>query len=160
MLFKGKHCFPLSPNPELPAGGQDEADQLRVILKFLGAPDKHSLSFVQSSGTLEHLAGVCQGLPEQAASLLANFQTELPDLDDLLKSMLEFNPCLRPSASELLSHKFFDDIRVADNEASSDKKLRLDVDSDEHFDLDSCNFKFTDEELITKIYSKLQEYKH
>lgn len=50
--------------------------------------------------------------------------------------MLEFNPYLRPSAKELLSLKYFDDVRDDELENSSPFKLNLEVDTDESYDCD------------------------
>ena len=41
----------------------------------------------------------------------------------LLESMLEFNPYLRLTASELLANPYFDDIRVKACEVPSDKEI-------------------------------------
>lgn len=74
---------------------------------------------------------------------------------DLLQKMLEFNPYLRPSARELLEHKYFDPIRVSTNESSAKEKLCLEIDSDVNFDPSTCEFKWTNEQLLDKIHSLL-----
>ena len=55
ILYKGKHCFPLSPNPKNPKGYIDETDQLRIIFETRGRPDETDLGFVQEKGCYDHV---------------------------------------------------------------------------------------------------------
>lgn len=74
-----------------------------------------------------------------------------PALAEILDSMLEFNPLLRKSASELLMHEYFNDIRIPENEVRCEHKLELDIDRDEFFDSTTERFTFTNEELIERL---------
>ena len=57
-----------------------------------------------------------------------------PDLDrvliEMLESMLQVNPYMRPSASELLKNPIFDDMRFKDLEKGCQSKVQLEVDSE------------------------------
>lgn len=57
-LFRGKHCFPLSPKGD---HDSDEKDQMRVILKKIGKQDDDSLSFIQDPGCMDHVETLSHG---------------------------------------------------------------------------------------------------
>ena len=67
--------------------------------------------------------------------------------------MLEFNPFLRPTASELLANPEFNDIRNSSNEVKAKDKLRLLTDNDDAYDTSTSSFKLTKDELKKAIYS-------
>ena len=81
-----------------------------------------------------------------------------PPLADLLDSMLEFNPLFRKTASELLQHEYFDDVRVEENEVRSDLKLELDIDTDEFFNSKTSRFTLTSQELVARLDCILENY--
>lgn len=55
-------------------------------------------------------------------------------MKDILTSLLEFNPYMRPSADELLTKTYFDPIRNLRQEQVKTIKMRLDFDQDGVFD--------------------------
>ena len=67
--------------------------------------------------------------------------------------MLEFNPFLRPTASELLENPEFNDIRNSSNEVKAKDKLQLLTDNDDAYDTSTSSFKLTKDELKKAIYS-------
>ena len=56
ILFKGKHCFPLSPQPENEEDGS--RDQFAVILKKLGRMNDYDFSFIRSEDALDYSKGL------------------------------------------------------------------------------------------------------
>ena len=54
VLFKGKHCFPLSPAPEQAEETQTK-DQMNIILRKSGKMTKFDLSFIRSKDALEYI---------------------------------------------------------------------------------------------------------
>ena len=47
VVFPGNYCYPLTPNPKLPAGSHgDNDDQLAKMLKKIGYLDEGDLSFI------------------------------------------------------------------------------------------------------------------
>ena len=76
----------------------------------------------------------------------------------LLESMLQFNPYLRPSASELLKNPYFDEVRQAAKEKPASNRFRLDVDSDDNFDYETSLFKISKATLLHTIRMKIIEY--
>ena len=123
---------------------------MRVILKTLGTLDDGSLAFIMDSGCKDHVKNLSQGIPPPDASILNKLKCSDKLLVDLLKSMLEFNPYLRPSAKELLHHPVFDEIR-GKIDFVCDFKLLIDIDKDEMYDAETTEFKMTKEELIDQI---------
>lgn len=59
-LFKGKHCFPLSPAAN---DNEDEAlkDQMAIILNKSGKMTDYDLSFVRSTDALDYIQGLNVG---------------------------------------------------------------------------------------------------
>ena len=58
VLFKGKHCFPLSPC----VGEEDTTkDQLAVILQRTGKLTDYDMSFIKSSDALEYVRSMNVG---------------------------------------------------------------------------------------------------
>jgi hypothetical protein len=53
ILFKGKHCFPLSPQADEDDDGS--RDQMAVILQKVGKLTEHDMSFVRSEDALEYI---------------------------------------------------------------------------------------------------------
>lgn len=116
VLFKGKHCFPLTPKVGQNMGDLEESDQVRVILKGLGKQDKDSLQFIRQEGCLDHVRNLSSGLKQNQVAYLGNLKKKEPELAFILQQMLQFNPLLRPSSREILLLPYFDDIRVVNNE--------------------------------------------
>lgn len=79
---------------------------------------------------------------------------------ELLKAMLQFNPYLRPTASELLQHSFFDDVRDPTFEAKSRCRLELNVDSEANYDAATDGFKMKNEELRDEIYKFVAKFQY
>lgn len=50
----------------------------------------------------------------------------------MLRLMLQLNPFLRPSASELLKSHIFDNIRLKSNEEKAPIKIRMKIDEGEN----------------------------
>lgn len=87
-----------------------------------------------------------------ATSKMSKLECADPGLLDILKSLLQFNPYMRPSAAELMKHRIFDDVRNMAKEAPSTNKMRLSIDSDDVFDQDSDDFNFTIDEINESLF--------
>ena len=69
------------------------------------------------------------------------FSKTEPDLLEILDSMLEYNPHFRPSAEQLLEHKFFDEVRNSQVETKAPYKIKL------CFDRNEAKYNYEDESI-------------
>lgn len=58
------------------------------------------------------------------------FPRTSPELVEVLEQLLEFNPFFRPTASEILKHKLFDNIRQPGLELPAPKKISIDLEEE------------------------------
>jgi mitogen-activated protein kinase 1/3 len=114
-LFTGSSCFPLSPCDKMKSSKGSKknivskSDQLKVILEILGDQDASDTSFVSDPSALDYIKTLTPN------SCKIDFKKEFPfttpEILDILKNMLEFNPHFRSTAGDLLRNKVFDKIR-------------------------------------------------
>lgn len=65
---------------------------------------------------------------KKKSTLNQKFSGVNPEVKELLKQMLTFNPNDRPSAKQLLQNKIFDRIREPTNEENAPFKINLELD--------------------------------
>lgn len=65
-------------------------------------------------------------------------QIENKGLVKLLKQMVHFNPCFRPTAEECLKSSVFDSIRVPEHEKASSFMINLPIYEDGQYDYENC----------------------
>ena len=65
----------------------------------------------------------------------------------MLESMLQVNPYMRLSASELLKNPIFDGMRFKDLEKGCQNKVQLEVDSNQFYDYENEGPKNNNERL-------------
>lgn len=85
-------------------------DQLKIILETIGAQTEEDIAFISSDDAVEYykqLVSLCK----MKVPFESRFKKCSKELIDLLRSMLEFNPGLRPTAKQLLANKIFDNYR-------------------------------------------------
>lgn len=119
-LFKGNCCHPLSPhglNRKKNSKSGLKLDQLKVILSKLGRQLGNNSCFITDPEKLEYVHSINMKVSEDHS--FADMGIFNPDLEDVLGQMLQFNPYFRPSAKELLNHRYFDDVRTAEYEQHS-----------------------------------------
>lgn len=119
-VFKGKYCHPLSPRPESKDAKSKSdylichKDQMSQILKVIGPLSIEDVSFVTEEASLDYLQLVeskCLSIYTQG-KFEKMFKHASPEIVDLLKKMLQFNPKLRITAKQALESTLFDSIRV------------------------------------------------
>lgn len=115
-LFPGGSCFPLSGNLETKSS--ERLDQLSVIFGVLGMPSKEDLDSIGSAH--EYVKKLERGPSKTLEDLYPGAD---PRAIDLLKKMLQFNPCKRCTAEEALGHEFLACVREKEIEKVSDGPL-------------------------------------
>ena len=130
----GKSCYPLSPREQEELDSQDQLVKILNRIKI----DELDTSFLSDQQRLSHLQQI-GALVENDEAVDNIFDKTSSGLLDVLKSMLQFNPHFRPTASQLMKHKIFDEIRQ--NELIAPQKIVIDLDEDSSEY--QCNY-FTD----------------
>jgi len=111
-LFMGQPLFP----------GKNESDQLYRICAVLGRPSPSwgegyqraiNIGFVFPKFVPVDLNSVVTGASNEAL--------------DVIKRMLVWEPEMRPSAEELLSHKYFADIKALDKQMNHKESLQAPI---------------------------------
>jgi hypothetical protein len=77
-------------------------DQLKVILEILGDQDTADTSFVSDPSALDYIRTLTPNSCK--IDLKKEFPFTTPEILDLLKNMLEFNPHFRSSAGDLIKN--------------------------------------------------------
>lgn len=126
------------------------------MLSKKGAQDRLSLSHLQAPKVQRYVKRLGQGLLVSHNAFLKPLQEADPAMADLLESMLEFNPYLRKTASELLAHPYFDDIRQPETEGPAMHKVILEVDSDANHDAESSECPLSYVELKRCLFQLIK----
>lgn len=166
-MFPGDSCFPLSPVSSAKKSFCEgievsSDDQLLKILEVLGQPEEADCEFISNEWTRNYLQKIKRNNTTPVDSLRSKFEDCSPELVNLLKSMLQFNPQKRLSAMEYIQMPLFDDIRDASLEVTKSKKLNLKVDqevssqSGDDFDFQKNKFKHLIIGEAKKIRMKIQ----
>ena len=126
-----------------------EADQLKIIFEKTGQTSEDDMSFISSNNAVNYVNNLTKNSKCQI-----DLDKIFPDIDpiliEMLKDMLQVNPYMRPSASELLKHPIFDSMRFKDLEKGCQSKIELEVDSDQSYDYENEGFQ--------KDKSRLDQY--
>ena len=101
-FFRGNSCYPLSPADETlqRVKGSDyvaKKDQILAIIKNLGHPSHFDQSFISDDQALTYLENI-ENPKYNKNALYEMFSAADPDLIELLKGLLEFNPFFRLTA--------------------------------------------------------------
>ena len=127
-LFPGQSCFPLSPdsNAKIIKCGfpVSQMDQLIVITKVLGYPQKSDLAFISDQKAMDYIKCLPQ---KKGISFQEKFPKASKEAIDFLKKTLKFSPDLRLSIDEALQHPLFDKVRNKENEVFEDKDINLEL---------------------------------
>jgi serine/threonine protein kinase len=69
------------------------------------------LSFLTSADSLDYVKKIKYN-SKKSKGISQLFPNSDPDLVEMVRQMLEFNPFFRPSAKQLIQSKLFDNIRI------------------------------------------------
>ena len=90
------------------------------------------------------------------SKLTSIFSASDPALLGILSQMLEFNPCFRPTAEQLISNKYFDDIRVNKNEIKASHKIIVGIDKNKlKYDYENDHMILNDADAIKEFKKKV-----
>ena len=117
-IFAGNNCFPMSPRKQVP---QEETvkigkyqcsaqDQLLLILKTIGSPNKRDLELFSDPNVKKYLSNF-QFKAQDLNDLFPHLHREPEGPLDLLKKLLRFQPFERFTASMALIHPFLNEVR-------------------------------------------------
>ena len=124
-LFKGKHCYPLSPNrnSKIP---EDKGDQLKTILGLMGRVNEQDMSFITSKDSILYLKSLMkENVPKDKIDFKCEMEFSDSRLCRVLSHSLEFNPYFRYPAKSLLKSSYFDDVRDPELEKNPIGKVEL-----------------------------------
>ena len=118
ILFPGQSCFPVSPCQQLSASTAtgttkiSENDQYIKIFERLGEVQERDFSFFTDDSAYEYTQQILSQVKgKKGFTISSQFMNCNEQFQEILQSLLEFNPYFRSSAKQILSNPFFDDIR-------------------------------------------------
>ena len=116
-LFPGSQCFPLSPDPKNPncMPKQGEEDQLLMIISKLGPLKEDDMCFLLEKKPKSYLKYLNREM-DPSTSIEEDLKNYNPQLVEITRNLLEFNPYFRISAKEAILYTEFDSMRVKEFE--------------------------------------------
>lgn len=125
--------------------GKDYVDQLKLIIKTLGAPSEDDLSFINSSKARAYIRALPQS--EKVA-----FRKKFPEADaqalDLLEKMLQFDPRKRITVEQALKHPWLSQLHDEAAEPSAPGA----------FEFDFEETQLTEQTVRDLVYSEMKYY--
>jgi len=151
-LFPGTSCFPLSPDRSnnVKRGGfpHSSQDQLSIIFSVLGTPKEDDFAFVTDAKAIEYL----RSFPfKKCVEFAELFPAATPEIIDLVKKMLQFNPRKRITIDECLNHPFLGKIRDKARELVAPGPIILDFEKEGEMTAERLRELFIEE---IKFYKK------
>uniref|UniRef100_A0A7S1EQD9 Protein kinase domain-containing protein n=1 Tax=Timspurckia oligopyrenoides TaxID=708627 RepID=A0A7S1EQD9_9RHOD len=145
MLNDGRPLFP----------GMNQYHQLELFVDLLGTPTPQAISKVRNTKSKEHLLSLEPKRPQQLSKV---FPKAEPRAIDLLEKLLDFDPDLRWSAEQALSHPYFADLHSPDHEPRANP-IPEDEFEYEHHAQDAASMRqFFIEEALHYHPDKAHEY--
>ena len=139
-IFPGKYCHLLSPSDRAvdPKYDIGQGDQIREILKVIGPLSVNDRSFVTDKKNLRYLEELEISIAKtrKCGKFEKMFKSIKPELKDLLKKMLNFNPYNRITTKQALNSPIFDHIRVPYFEKPCPIQIKHEL-----FEPDAFNYK-------------------
>ena len=129
------------------------------IFEFIGGIDEKNTSFLTHKAAKKYIKAI-QGSTEQK-DISSKFNKSSKELVAVLKSLIELNPYLRSSASELLANPVFDSIRVPQVEITASQPISLKCDQTDAFNYKKGkDMMFKDmEDIRETIISEIKKVK-
>lgn len=153
-MFAGNSCFPLSPREGISSKKStsiDDEDQLQCIINVLGKLTKNDKSFITEEEAHQYVDMLQEKQTSRTKGIDQIFPNANPQLLELLKGLLEFNPHFRLSAKQALKSPIFDSIRVPYFEQASPYKIAQKINAQ------NC-FAYTEDQKASKYV--IADYKN
>lgn len=103
-VFRGNSCYPISPMETSGCDKQDVSTDdhiFKIIEKMDDFDSTVDLSFITSVDALYYVKKIRQN-SKPKVSISNSFPNSNPQLVEMVRQMLEFNPYFRPSAQQLI----------------------------------------------------------
>ena len=100
-LFRGKHCFPISPKSKSGSTGDVNDQIVKILERFPNLEAKNDFSYTNQEDCTSYLNESLEKC-EKKQSLESKLTGVNPALVEIVTDMLQINPYFRPSAYELL----------------------------------------------------------
>jgi len=98
-------------------------------------------------------------MPENSMQIDVKFTRLSVELRTILKRMLDFNPFDRQSAKDLITNKYFENIRNAAQEEDADFEIKLQVDEEDCFDYEELIDNVPVKTYVTILKEELSKFK-
>ncbi|KAK3232768.1 hypothetical protein CYMTET_56895 [Cymbomonas tetramitiformis] len=127
--------------------GTSTMNQLDKIMEITGRPSQEDIDSIQSP----FAATMLESLPPvEARSLRELFPNASPEAEDLLRRLLQFNPCKRISAEEALRHPYVAQFHNPQDEPTCDHTITIPIND---------NTKYSIAEYRDKLYAEIVKRK-
>lgn len=84
-------------------------EMLKWVFKLLGKPDRNELSFIKNHSARNWVNSTAN-VPKRKPSSYLGERAKTSKANDLLDMMLQIDPSKRPSAAQILSHSYFEEL--------------------------------------------------
>ncbi|KAJ7570271.1 hypothetical protein O6H91_01G112700 [Diphasiastrum complanatum] len=136
-LLNGKPVFP----------GTSTMNQIERVLELVGKPDKEDISALDSPFAATMIENMTIAAPRSFRKV---FPSASPEVEDLLRKLLHFNPHKRLTAEQALQHPYMAQFGNPMDEPCCTRTIRVPMDD---------NTKFTIQDYRERLYAEIVQRK-
>ena len=141
-IFKGSHCFPLSPKKvQFEADGlpSTKGDVLDSIFDLIGTPTETDIAFICDQQAANYIR---KFTPRPKPNLKEIFSCVSEEGLHLLTQMLQFNPYMRPTVEQCLASPYFDKVRGFSKVINASQQVEMAIEDLAYLSLKDIRVEF------------------
>jgi mitogen-activated protein kinase 15 len=116
--------------------GSSTIEQLEKIIEFTGYPTNEDISSLDSDLAKTMIAET--KLESEKEGLMKTVLNDVePDIEDLIKGIMQFNPKKRMTIENILAHPLLKDFRKIEEEKVCSSEIRTDIDDNKKLSVEN-----------------------